>query len=110
VAILAKGKLLTAGRLHDMVAFEVRGWELVASAVTIELARALEAPGRTVTRIGEGRYSIDLPVDPPPDRVLAEISASGASLVSINPIRDTLEDVFVKQIQDSERAEARLPR
>ena len=102
VAILARGRLLTCGRLHEMVAFDVRGWELVASAVTDELAVALQGPGRRVTRIGEGRYTIDLPVQPPPDRVLAEISAGGASLVSINPIRDTLEDFFVKQIQGSQ--------
>jgi hypothetical protein len=51
-----------------------------------------------VTRIGEGRYTIDLPVHPPPDQVLAEISRAGASLVSINPIRDTLEDFFVRRV------------
>src|SRR5213592_4701656 len=31
VAILAKGRLVTAGRLHEMLAFEVKGWELVAA-------------------------------------------------------------------------------
>jgi ABC-2 type transport system ATP-binding protein len=108
VAILAKGKLLTSGRLHEMLAFEIRGWELVASAVTPQLARALEVPGRRVMRIGEGRYTIDLPVNPAPDEVLAELRRGGASLVSINPIRDTLEDYFVRQIQGVNAAEARL--
>jgi ABC-2 type transport system ATP-binding protein len=104
VAILAKGRLLTTGRLHEMLAFQVRGWELVASSVSDQLARGLEGPGRRVNRLGEGRYAIDLPVDPPPDRVLTEISAAGASLVSINPIRDTLEDLFIKQIEQSRGA------
>jgi len=41
VAILAKGRLMTAGRLSDMLAFHVRGWELVVSGLKEDvLARA----------------------------------------------------------------------
>ena len=36
--------------------------------------------------------------DPPPDRVLQELTAAGAQLVSLNPIRQTLEDFFVQQV------------
>jgi hypothetical protein len=39
-----------------------------------------------------------LPLDPPPDRVLAELAAAGAKLISVNPIRPTLEDLFVEQV------------
>ena len=31
VAILAKGRLVTSGRLSDMLAFQARGWELVVA-------------------------------------------------------------------------------
>src|SRR6266550_4242644 len=41
VAILAKGRLMTAGRLNEMLAFRARGWELVASAVTQPLLGGL---------------------------------------------------------------------
>src|SRR4051794_25056382 len=34
VAILAKGRLVSSGRLTDMTAFRVRGWELVAANLT----------------------------------------------------------------------------
>src|ERR1041385_3610557 len=34
VAILAGGRLVAAGRLSDLLAFQVRGWELVVSGVT----------------------------------------------------------------------------
>ena len=111
VAILAKGHLITAGRLHEMLAFEVRGWELVVSSVGVALARALEPRARRIVRISEGRYAIELPLDPPPDRMLAEIVAAGASLVSLNPLRDTLEDFFVKEIQlDAQQAAPREER
>ena len=52
----------------------------------------------TFVRIDEGRYMLELPLDPPPERLLAELSAAGASLVSLNPIRDTLEDFFVRHV------------
>src|ERR1044071_4669458 len=39
VAILAKGRLVAAGRLSEMLAFEVRGWELVVGGLN-EAGRA----------------------------------------------------------------------
>ena len=43
VAILAKGRLVTAGRLSEMLAFQARGWELVASGVSEPLRRRASA-------------------------------------------------------------------
>jgi ABC-2 type transport system ATP-binding protein len=98
VAILAKGRLVTTGRLNDMLAFQIQGWELVASHVGDDLARSLEKRARNVVRLGEGRYSIDIPVEPAPDHLIAELSERGARLVSMNPIRETLEDFFVREV------------
>jgi hypothetical protein len=39
-----------------------------------------------------------LPLDPAPDRLLSELTAAGAQLVSLNPVRQTLEDFFVAQV------------
>jgi ABC-2 type transport system ATP-binding protein len=107
VAILAKGKLAAAGRVADIVAFEPRGWELVASGVSAELASALESRVRKFTRIGEGRFSAELPAGVGPERVLAEISAHGATVVSLNPMRETLEDYFVRQVTASDADQRR---
>ena len=98
VAIMAKGRLVTTGRLTDMLAFQIRGWEVVAAGVHADLRAALGQRATTVHQVGEGRYVFDLPVDPGPDRFIADLSAAGASLLSVNPIRDTLEDFFVKQV------------
>ncbi len=51
-----------------------------------------------MTRIGDDRFVFDLPVDPGPDRFVADLSAAGATLLSVNPLRDTLEDFFVTQV------------
>jgi ABC-2 type transport system ATP-binding protein len=102
VAILARGRLLTTGRLTDMLAFEARGWELIASRVGEPVLASLRRHCRRITRLDEGRYLFELPLDPPPDRILAELSAGGAMPVSLNPVRQTLEDYFVQQVTTPE--------
>jgi ABC-2 type transport system ATP-binding protein len=101
VAILAKGRLMKSGRLSDMLDLQAQGWELVVGSVGEELAKQLEARARRMTRISPGRYTIELALDPPPDRVVSEIAAAGATVVSLNPLRETLEDIFVEQVARS---------
>ena len=98
VAILAKGRLLTQGRLTELLAFQAHGWELVVERMSDHVARMVEASARRVVKISEGRYQIELPLEPSPDRLLAQVTAAGAALVSLNPIRQTLEDLFVQQV------------
>ena len=97
VAVLAKGRLVAEGRVSDLLAFHVRGWELVVSRVSRETVDAL-APGATVTPIGSDRFAIELPLNVPPDEILRALVTRGAVLVSLNPMRDTLEDVFVESV------------
>jgi hypothetical protein len=63
--------------------------------------RLIESLGPRVSaavRISEGRYTLELPLDPPPEQLLAELTAGGAHLASLNPIRETLEDLFVQSV------------
>ena len=100
VAIMAKGRLVTAGALSEMLAFQVRGWELVVSGLNETILAAAKTRGDVIaaTVVGPGRFALELPLTPPPERTLATLVAQGASLVSLTPIRDTLEDYFVKQV------------
>jgi ABC-2 type transport system ATP-binding protein len=104
VAILANGRLVTAGRLSEMLAFQVRGWELVVSGLNeTALARAQQCRQVTrATRLAEGRYALELPLTPPPERTLAELVGQGGALVSLTPMRDTLEDFFVRQVSGAQ--------
>ena len=100
VAVVARGRLAASGTLTDMLAFQVRGWELVVSSLSPAALDAVTRLARRTTRISEGRYAIELPLDQPPERVLADLAATGASLVSINPVRETLEDYFVRRVAE----------
>jgi ABC-2 type transport system ATP-binding protein len=99
VAILAKGKLRASGTLADLTSGTTRGWEIVAAGVPggfVEKARSRQV---TVTAIGEGRYGFDLGAAERPEPFVAELAAAGAALVSVTPLRTTLEDVFLERVQ-----------
>ena len=101
VAILARGRLMTTGRLTDLFAFEIRGWELVVANLSREALDRLPGAVQRATPISEGRYALDLSLAEPPERVLSELVAAGARLVSLNPVRDTLEDFFMKHVAEA---------
>jgi len=98
VAVLARGRLVAEGRVRELVAFEVKGWELIVADVDPALLARMGAQMSTVTEIGFGRYALELPGSDAPDRLLAELTTAGGKLVSLNPIRETLEDFFVKHV------------
>jgi len=98
VAILAKGRLVAAGRLADMLALRARGWEMEVTGASDQLIASLGNRVLRRVRISEGRYTLELALDPPPEQLLGELTAAGASLASLNPIRETLEDLFVQSV------------
>ena len=105
VAILAKGRLVTAGKLTDMLAFQIRGWEVVAAAVRAAICspssrrRRPRSPGSGTTATCSSCRSIRRPTGSS-----ATSPPAGATLLSVNPLRDTLEDFFVKQVTAPELA------
>ncbi|MBI3492713.1 MAG: ABC transporter ATP-binding protein [Acidobacteria bacterium] len=102
VAILANGRLAAMGRLTDMVPFQASGWELVIAGARDEAINALGTRVRRAVRLGEGRYTLELPPDCPPERLVGELTAEGAHLISLNPIRQTLEEFFVQHVTSQE--------
>jgi ABC-2 type transport system ATP-binding protein len=102
VAILAGGRLAASGRLADVLAHEIRGWEVVVSDVS---RGQLESFGSRVTRIVEvaaGTQLLELPKDVDPAALVRDLVAIGATLVSVNPVHTTLEDFFVQKVQSTE--------
>ena len=97
VAIIAQGKLATSGRLSDVLGTDVLGWELVVDRVSPDGLALLRAKARALTELPDGRYAADLPPNQP-EAALQELSAAGAQVVSLNPLRKTLEDVFVTHV------------
>ena len=100
VAIVVKGRLAASGRLAELREFAVQGWELVMAGVPPAALERVRTRARRVLTIVGDRYVIDLPPDGHPEEMLRELSAAGATLVSLNPLRETLEDVFVRRVAE----------
>jgi ABC-2 type transport system ATP-binding protein len=98
VAILAQGRLVASGQLSEILAFELRGWELVAANVGDELREDLRLRVRGLTELARRRYVIELAPEVAPEPFLHELAQRGAAVVSLNPIRETLEDYFVQKV------------
>ena len=101
VGILAGGKLVAAGTLAEMVPFRIRGWDVVMTGLTTEGIQPLTDLGARVTMVSADRWHVVLPSAATPHEVLARAQAAGGQLISVNPIRDTLEDFFVAQVRQS---------
>ena len=107
VAIIVGGRLVACGRLADL-SVDVQGWELVVTGVQPSAVSDLGSDVRRVTRIADGRYSLELTGARPPEQVLSQLVSRGARLVSLNPRHQTLEDFFVKRVEhDREPQELR---
>ena len=100
VAVLAGGRLAAAGHLSELLAFQVSGWELVVAGLSDAALEEARVAGRVskVTRLGGQRFALELPLSVTPDRVLADFAERGATLISLNPVRETLEDFFMRQV------------
>jgi ABC-2 type transport system ATP-binding protein len=99
VAIMAQGRLVASGALSELAQFELKGWELVVSDVGEALRAQVERRARAVTMLAAGRYMIDLAPDAAPEQIMGDLVAGGARIVSLQPVRETLEDYFIRQVQ-----------
>ncbi|HVZ21528.1 MAG TPA: ABC transporter ATP-binding protein [Vicinamibacterales bacterium] len=99
VAILARGRLVASGRLSDILAFGVHGWELVVADLRDEVVAKHRSRVTRAHPIGGGRFALELPLETSPEQLLTELVAEGGRLVSLNPLRETLEDFFVEKVE-----------
>ena len=98
VAIVAGGRLVASGSIAEMVDFQIRGWELIVSGLSEPVLERVRGRLRSSTRLADGRYELLLAPEVSPETVMADLAAQGARLVSLNPVRQSLEDVFVEQV------------
>jgi ABC-2 type transport system ATP-binding protein len=98
VAILAKGRLVSTGRLSEMLAFRAQGWEAVADGLSAEAVRQI-GPGVVRSQhIAAGQYAIEFSGELSAEDAVALVARAGGRLRSLAPVRETLEDFFVRQV------------
>jgi ABC-2 type transport system ATP-binding protein len=95
VIIIDKGRLLQSGRMEALLGAGDRV-EIIASDLPADLELALVEAGGTVER---GPYGVRVVIATAHKRALAEkLWAAGSDVVSIVPLRSSLEDVYMKVV------------
>ncbi len=98
VAVLARGRLVASGPLTDMLAFRTRGVEVGVAGLDAAAVAALRpAPVRTVP-LGDDRYLLDYDERVGVAELAAAVEGAGGRVLSVAPLRETLEDYFVRQV------------
>ena len=96
-AILQKGRLAHVGRLEDLRRRAgTRAMELIVSNVNADRLRAAlrEVEGAQVTQT-PGGARVEVPSEQEVDAALVAVRVAGARLVSVQPVGNPLEDLFV---------------
>jgi ABC-2 type transport system ATP-binding protein len=102
IAIVAKGRLMATGALADILTVRMLGWEIVVDGLAAppDTAR-LGFTIQKVTQIDDQRYALEVAPHVKPEEVMAQVIGRTGRLISVNPVRETLEDFFVRQVADA---------
>ncbi|MET0427326.1 MAG: ABC transporter ATP-binding protein [Microvirga sp.] len=93
VALLRDGKVAQSGRLSEILAVDVTHLEILASGLSAEQVKAL---GDVNARSFGERWRLEAPEDAL-ESIIGAVRRSGGRVLSVQPIRQSLEELFVKE-------------
>jgi ABC-2 type transport system ATP-binding protein len=99
VAVLSAGRLLTVGRLHEILRIDVSHLEVLVSGVDGALLERL--PGLKGRQALGERSSLQVEEASLGDLVQA-VQRAGGRVLSVQPIRESLEEYFLRQVGGGE--------
>jgi ABC-2 type transport system ATP-binding protein len=103
VAILNRGKLIGSGLLKDLISKEVQHVEIVLDGIAESTLRQLTSPIASLHITGT-TFRLDLDSSTPLAPIIAKLEGAGGHIISINPIRQTMEDYFFSLLADSQNS------
>ncbi len=93
---------MASGTLADLVTAQLKGWEIVLDGLA---AAAVDRRIRASRAVTTHRPRTATPSTPCPPRIRcgwrAMLAGAGGRLVSITQVHDTLEDLFVRQVDQA---------
>jgi ABC-2 type transport system ATP-binding protein len=96
VAILNQGKKVKEGKLADILDLSLT-IEVVLANVSGPLEQSLAGTAKSLQHLGE-TIKLELEDQKALQGVLGLVQKNGASLVSVHPVKQTLEDYFVREV------------
>jgi ABC-2 type transport system ATP-binding protein len=98
VGIMHRGRLVSTGRLEELVRARVHAMEFEADGLRQRARDTLRARARAFLDAGERvQFTIPGGEELVPE-ILASVAAGGGRLVSLTPIRESLEEIFLREV------------
>ncbi len=107
VAIMNRGRLQAAGALNEILKVKIEGHEVILSGAASSVAEQLSKMCDQMTLLGDRLY-LRAGTSSQVASIVSCALSQGAELLSVNPIRPSLEDYFFQEIT-SNRQDARPP-
>ncbi len=100
VAILRRGKLAATGKLDDLLtqSGEVQEFEIVVKNISVEsLKREIENVSGAILTLKPNGANIHVLEENDVEKILQITKRAGGKLISVQPVRQSLEELFVKE-------------
>jgi len=100
VTILRQGSVVVSGRLSDLLKSDVKRTAIVLSGADEAFERKCDEMGCVTRRVSD-RLVVEVEGQPKVAAVLAAALAADVGVVEVNPLHETLEDLFVREAIES---------
>ena len=100
VAIMNRGKLLELGALLHILKVKIQGHEIILAHVQPAVLEALRPMCEEITLMSD-RVHIRAATSRQAGAIVSQAVSGGAELVSVNPIRASLEEYFFQEVKKS---------
>jgi ABC-2 type transport system ATP-binding protein len=97
VAIMNRGRLRAIGALNEILKMRIEGHEIILTGASAQTTRVIAGICEQMTALGE-RLVLRAGSAAQLAAILECASSGGAELLSVNPIRPSLEDYFFEEI------------
>jgi ABC-2 type transport system ATP-binding protein len=101
VALLREGKVAAVGALNEILQVDVSHLEILVSGLDDQAAAGLPPSVQRRNRVGD-RWHLEVPATAPLADVVQAIERSGGRVLSVSPVRQSLEEVFFREISPEE--------
>jgi len=100
VGILNKGKLVSVGKIEDLVGQKVKSVEINVRGLKEGSLSGFAQIGATVTNVAGGAL-ISLPGEEHLGKALDMVRQGGGQVVSVVPVKPSLEEIFIEELKQA---------
>jgi ABC-2 type transport system ATP-binding protein len=101
IGVLRSGELLSVGRLDEILDLNVSHVEVLAAGLSAEAAASLAVPADRRRALGE-RIRLEV-AEADVGQVATAVEALGGRILSVQPVRQSLEDYFFRELGAQEQ-------